>query len=655
MKSKLMLFVLVMFVATNAAAETILLGDVPFIAQSPPGDWQQNKNCGPAAALMIAGYYGEFQPALEDLENELDWLYDGDYISPQINAEYYDGNVTTTLILKNLLENYFGLEPVIKKNAADWPLVQTQLKKGNPVIVGVNIQMNPNKLGHFMVVVGYDDDEIIVNDSGLAQGALKKYDLEKFFSSWQTSNNSVVYVDANNATWHPDGTLIKTASQSETYILLGGEKHWIVDEKTFKAHNFDWQKVIVVSDEEMNCYAEGIKIDWQPYREAFKVKDKYYLMEKSSINSSGCAVYEFGSEFSYVSWQLIAPLQELSALNADQKYFSKCNSGGLLYVRDGTIVQPEFPVIGYNDGAKFVASGNGALLPFDGDETFTALGYDKLAVMVMKENNGKSSYYGFGEIINTESTQQCVKNGFVIAGGGNNTIPEEAVECPGLDCEEPLVEDPVEEEPPTTLPPAETPDAVGAEVINTVGNDSIDTLPSEETPDVYESKAPIDAPFDATSADVNSAFVATSVKDAALVEQVNTEKETGQPLPAEEKLPGTTSSETTIPDQPDADDEIVCTVTCPTEMTAFIWFGEMGEASGQAATMSSTVEEVCLRGQPWIDFDCACNKPWLWSCFDPSVALVECNQKFQKVIPGVIDPQGEGEVWFTDFTCYQEE
>lgn len=647
MKSKLMLFALVMLISAKAMAETVLLGNVPFIAQSPPGDWQQNKNCGPAAALMLGGYYGNFEPAVEDLKNELDWLYSNGYINPQTNAEYYDGNVTTTNILKSLLENYFTLDLVVKKSGVDWPFVQAQIKKGNPVIVGVNIQMNPNKLGHFMVVVGYDDDEIIVNDSGLAQGALKKYDLEKFFSSWQTSNNSVVYVDANNVTWHPDGTLIKTADKPEIYILLGGEKHWIVDEKTFKAHNFDWQKVITVSDDEMNCYADSDKIDWQPYREAFKVKDKYYLMEKSSATSIGCAVYEFGSEFSYASWQLTAPLQELTAINADQKYFSKCNSGGLLYVRDGTVVHPEFFVIGYNTDAKFVATGNGALLPFDSDETFTALGYDKMTAMFMKENDEKGSYYGFGKIINAESTQQCVKNGFVIAGlpaqaGGNNdAVPEEAVECPGLDCEEPAAEDPIEEELPAILSPTETPDAVGAPFDATQGDieKGKKLLPFEETPDVYESNEPIDAGSDDSGSN-----------DTTLIE-----KETGQPLPPKEELPETISSETTIPDQPDADDEIVCTVTCPIEMTAFIWFGEMGEVSGQTATMSSTVEEICLRGQPWIDFDCACNKPWLWSCFDPSVALVECNQKFQKVIPGVIDPQGEGEVWFTDFTCYQEE
>ena len=620
-------------VSGNANADTILIGEVPFIAQSPPADWTKNKNCGPAAALMLAGFYNDFEPNAVDLKNELDWLYANNYIVAQPDAEYYDGNVTTTTILKSLLEKYFQLDSVIKKSGADWQFVVNQLKNGNPVIVGVNIQMNPNKLGHFVVAVGYDDDDIIVNDSGLSQGALKKYSFEKFFLSWQTSNNSVVYIDQNNVTWHPDGTLIKTADQPETYLLAGQEKHWIINEKVFKAHNFDWQKVIIISKEELACYADGNKIDWQPYREAFKTKDKYYLMEKSSSASTSCAIYEFGSEFSYVSWQLSAPLQELSGLDADQKYFSKCTSGGLLYVRDGTIVQSEFFVIGYNAGAKFVASGNGALLSFDADATFMALGYDKLPFMVMKENDEKGSYYGFGEMINDELAQQCFMKGFAIAGGNNEAVFETAVECPGLDCAEPIEPDPVE-----TTPVEQETEETEPDAQEPVDSDPIETETTESEPS---------EPVEPEATDSESV-------EQAPIDSEPVEPESSESLPTEQVTIETASADSTAPEQPASDDKVICTVTCPSDMMAFIWFSESGEASGQPATMISTVEEICLRGQPWIDFDCACTKPWLWACFDPKVAQVECNREIQKVIPGIIDPKGEGEIWFTDFSCYQE-
>jgi len=70
--------------------------------------------------------------------------------------------------------------------------------------------------------------------------------------------------------------------------------------------------------------------------------------------------------------------------------------------------------------------------------------------------------------------------------------------------------------------------------------------------------------------------------------------------------------------------------------------------------MESSKSEVCLRGQPWIDFNCACTVPMEWSCFDPGVAKVECNHAFALQIPGVIDAKGEGEVWFTDFQCFPD-
>jgi len=63
--------------------------------------------------------------------------------------------------------------------------------------------------------------------------------------------------------WHPDGALLKSASNSidyppDTYFLLErGVKKRITDGDTFEAYNFDWCNVITVSDEELNCYPTG--------------------------------------------------------------------------------------------------------------------------------------------------------------------------------------------------------------------------------------------------------------------------------------------------------------------------------------------------------------------------------------------------------------
>ncbi|NQT49100.1 hypothetical protein HQ571_00215 [Candidatus Kuenenbacteria bacterium] len=88
-------------------------------------------------------------------------------------------------------------------------------------------------------------------------------------------------------------------------------------------------------------------------------------------------------------------------------------------------------------------------------------------------------------------------------------------------------------------------------------------------------------------------------------------------------------------------------------MKAFIWFSSFDEEKGKPfATMSTTIGQICTRGMPWIDFNCACTLPDIWACFDPALAQIECNHEFEIKTPGVVDPAGEGEVWFTDFGCF---
>ena len=89
-------------------------------------------------------------------------------------------------------------------------------------------------------------------------------------------------------------------------------------------------------------------------------------------------------------------------------------------------------------------------------------------------------------------------------------------------------------------------------------------------------------------------------------------------------------------------------------MKAYIWYASFGQVFGQTAAMESNKAEICLRGKPWIDFNCACLSPKEWACFDPAVAEIECNHDYEVKIPGLIDSVGEGEIWFTDFSCFPE-
>ena len=96
-------------------------------------------------------------------------------------------------------------------------------------------------------------------------------------------------------------------------------------------------------------------------------------------------------------------------------------------------------------------------------------------------------------------------------------------------------------------------------------------------------------------------------------------------------------------------DDVTCTITCPDNMLAYLWWGGSTDHELGSLTVTMTKSEICLRGQPWIDYNCAVPG---WSSFDPLLATISCNHQYTFGL-GKIDFKGEGEIWFTDFYCFE--
>jgi len=670
-----LIFVLMCLPYSLARAEEVSVEGVPFITQSPPGDWQDNKNCGPTSALMLSDYYHEKTPSEEKLKALIDWLYAKQYIVPQAEAEYYDGNATTATQVAGVLNSYFSLGSVVKKNDKDMKFVKDKLSKGNPLIVGVNIDMDPNKSGHFMVLIGVKDDKVVVHDPGKSGGAKNEYAQSQFMKSWKTSNYASVFVDTSDVSWHPDGSLVQVSGSPEIHLIAEGQTHWIVNESVFKAHGFDWQKVIFISLNEFVCLSAGNPVDWEPYRELFRVGETYYLMEQGAFGEPNCSVYKFSSAFAFNSWNIAGEVAALDEAAAQAKYFAPCTNGEILFVRAGTLLKPTFAVPEYGAGVIFVASGNGVLLPFTDWSTFAVMGYDKLPLTLVSENDFVSSFLSFGSLIDKAQSEVCVTGeGFVIAAedpvGAEDDNPD--AEAEEGDNDNPAV----------CLAETELCDGVDNDCDGAIDEGVLNAcgVCGELLPEVCDG---IDNDCDGTideGADCEDGFVCEEGECLEVVEVILPEEESMPPeetsieevTEEESKPPEETTEEqeeedvVSLPDPDDEDpvdepkylvnaaEQIICSVECPAGMKAYIWYADVGQVSGQPAIMESSKSEVCLRGQPWIDFNCACVTPQEWSCFDPGVAKVECNHAFALQIPGVIDAKGEGEVWFTDFQCFPD-
>ncbi len=60
---------------------------------------------------------------------------------------------------------------------------------------------------------------------------------------------------------HPNGTLVQVPGDAKVYRLDDGALRWIVDETVFTSYGYRFSDVVLIADEEGNCYEAGSSID----------------------------------------------------------------------------------------------------------------------------------------------------------------------------------------------------------------------------------------------------------------------------------------------------------------------------------------------------------------------------------------------------------
>ncbi|MFZ3062515.1 MAG: S8 family peptidase, partial [Actinomycetota bacterium] len=63
---------------------------------------------------------------------------------------------------------------------------------------------------------------------------------------------------------HPNGALVKTASDTRVYLLEGGSKRWITSPASFESNGFRWDRIVTVSDGEVAGYPTGADLRSRP-------------------------------------------------------------------------------------------------------------------------------------------------------------------------------------------------------------------------------------------------------------------------------------------------------------------------------------------------------------------------------------------------------
>lgn len=147
---------------------------VEFAPQVPPGDWKRTMSCGPAALNMATAYlHGARIRQAEYIRKINQYLRKRD-----IDNCLPGGTTVDDLVRAAQAVN--GCRGTFRTKSWNLDRLRERINWGQPVVVAVWAGYLPNRGygwngGHFVLVVGYDANNIICHDPGTSRGNYKYY------------------------------------------------------------------------------------------------------------------------------------------------------------------------------------------------------------------------------------------------------------------------------------------------------------------------------------------------------------------------------------------------------------------------------------------------------------------------------------------------
>jgi len=158
-------------VPVQKGVNEIVINNVPFFPQE---DYQ----CGPASLAGVLRYWGA-DIAVEDIKGE-------------IFSRSARGTLTMDMLLYAQKKGFAALQ-----YAGSIDDLKSQVRAGHPLIVLVDYGFFVYRVDHFMVVIGFDDEGVIVN-SGKSEKAYVSN--EDFLKTWKRTNNWTLWIKPKDKT-----------------------------------------------------------------------------------------------------------------------------------------------------------------------------------------------------------------------------------------------------------------------------------------------------------------------------------------------------------------------------------------------------------------------------------------------------------------------
>lgn len=169
----------------EAIPESYLIKNVPFQTQAPFGEWDtlHDEACE-EAALILAYYYLEGKNlTAQIMENEIQAM-----VAWQI--DYFGSHKDLTIAeLQDMAKKYYQLDSRIE-NSITIEEIKKEISQDHLVIVptagrllGNPYYRQPGPVYHMLLVIGYDNSTIIVQDIGTRRGSNYKYSQKILFNA----------------------------------------------------------------------------------------------------------------------------------------------------------------------------------------------------------------------------------------------------------------------------------------------------------------------------------------------------------------------------------------------------------------------------------------------------------------------------------------
>ncbi|MBI5793624.1 M23 family metallopeptidase [Candidatus Uhrbacteria bacterium] len=172
--------------------------------------------------------------------------------------------------------------------------------------------------------------------------------------------------------WHPDGTLVKTGDNARVYVLEDSAARWIENEDVFWSRNWDFNEVVLISDEELECLGEGADIMSEGFVDAaFDTEEQLWLIVGTSSDSDRYRARVRGTGWEAVmeSWGLDYGQGNYPDTYDDTSSYMAnwLPSDSYVGLRDGTLVKEE-------DASDVWAIVQGTALPIVSWDTYLQMG-----------------------------------------------------------------------------------------------------------------------------------------------------------------------------------------------------------------------------------------------------------------------------------------